>query len=64
MDGPNADTEAYARGDFMPFFQDLISHLEYLNLFYGVFAKTYRISDTIFTFPNVAVKDALNLLIE
>lgn len=60
--GENADKEAHARGDFMPFFQDLIEHLEYLNLYYGLFAKTYRISDTIFTFPNVTIKESLDLL--
>ena len=62
LTGEGADKEAHARGDFMPFFQDLIKHLEYLNLYYGLFAKTYRITDTIFTFPNVTIKDAINLL--
>ena len=62
LTGEGADKEAHARGDYMPFFQDLIEHLEYLNLYYGLFAKTYRITDTVFTFPNVTIKDAINLL--
>jgi len=58
--GAEADTEAKERGDWMPFFTDLIQHLEYLNLYYGLFAKTYRIVDTNFVFPNHAITDALN----
>jgi len=59
LNGAEADKEAYKRGDYMPFFQDLIAHLEFLNLYYGLFAKTYRITDTIFTFPNVTIQAAL-----
>lgn len=44
----------------MPFFLDLIKHLEYLNLYYGLFSKTYRLAETNFIFPNIQVKDALS----
>ena len=43
----------------MPFFLDIIKHLEYLNLYYGMFSKMYRLADTNFIFPNIAVKAAL-----
>ena len=56
--GESADTAARDRGDWMPFFIDLIRHLEYLNLYYGMFSKMYRLADTNFVFPNVAVKEA------
>ena len=43
----------------MPFFLDVIKHLEYLNLYYGFFAKAYRLTDTNFIFPNIVVGTAL-----
>lgn len=59
LTGSRADKDAISRGDWIPFFYDLIQHLEFLNLYHGLFAKTFRLTDTIFIFPNIKVEKML-----
>lgn len=51
---------AKARGDWYPFFINLLKSVEALNHYYSVFSKAFKINDSVFTFPNVAIVDALS----
>ncbi len=57
------DEEAKNVGDWYPFFKSLIESVEALNYFYGLLAKTFKITDTLFVFPNVTIKEALDIML-
>ncbi len=58
------DEEAKKVGDWYPFFKGLIESVEALNYFYGLLGKTFKITDSLFVFPNLAIKEALQLMLD
>ncbi|MBC8437186.1 hypothetical protein H8D85_02565 [bacterium] len=58
-----SDEKAKERGDWYPLFVGFIKHIEILNYYYSMVAKSFKLSDTIFCFPNKELKDTLELLV-